>query len=191
MLAENRVCSVEGEKLGEFGGISMRRMAAVIAGVAALGFGLVPVASRAASAPARSVTSLPVIYSGMGGTWANASVRPRLFVLGALYYMESMSWSRWTDSGALGHGKQIACAGAAGPCDNYRVTITLTHVARHDGRRYYATMKIAGKRHKTYWLVMRDGWWHHTQTHPGRAGTGLPGRAAVHRTKPSGACSQN
>jgi|HubBroStandDraft_5_1064220.scaffolds.fasta_scaffold419352_2 hypothetical protein len=135
----------------------MRKTPAGVAAVLSVGLGLAPAGAVAAtSAPA---VPLPVLYSGMGGTWAHAAVRPRLFVLGADYYMEYMKWSRWTGKRALGYGKQIACAGAAGPCDNYRVTITLTHVRRHAGRGYYSTMRIAGRHHRTYWLVMRDGFW--------------------------------
>lgn len=134
-----------------------RILVAVIAGAATLGSGMAPATAGAAT----SARARPVLYSGMAGHWANPAVRPRLFVLGAYYYMEKMTWPRWTSTSALGHGKQIACAGAAGPCSNYRVTITLSHVKRHHGRSYYSLMKVAGHGHKTYWLVMRDGWWHH------------------------------
>ena len=112
-------------------------------------------------APTARSSRLPVLYSGMGGRWANPAVQPRTFVLGAYYYMAKMAWSRWTDHSAAGRGKQVACAGASGPCDNYRVTITLTRVRRHQSRSYYSLMQVAGRGHKTYWLVMRDGFWQH------------------------------
>lgn len=136
----------------------MRKTAALVAGGAAAvatAAGIVP----AATATGASAASLPVIYSGMGGRWANAAVRPHKFVLGAFYYMHDMSWSRWTGTGAVGRGKQVACAGASGPCNNYRVTITLTSVKLHNGRKYFATMKVAGAGHKTYVMVMRNGFW--------------------------------
>jgi hypothetical protein len=135
----------------------MKRTAAVLVGATALGVALAAATSAVVtSAPA---APLPVIYSGMGGRWANAAVRPHEFVLGARYYMEGMTWSRWAASSALGRGEQIACAGEAGPCDNYPVTVTLINVQRHDGRAYYAAMKVGGSGHKAYRLVMRGGAW--------------------------------
>jgi hypothetical protein len=116
-------------------------------------------AQAAQSAPARK---LPVVYLGAGaGPWAQPTVRPHQFLLGADYSIGPMHWTRWTQTTAVGHGRYLACAGASGPCTKFTATLTLTHVKVHRGTRYFATMKITGKHRKAAWLVMSAslGWW--------------------------------
>jgi hypothetical protein len=133
----------------------MRKIIAAAAAAIALA---APVASvtAASAAPAQRT---PVMYSGMGGAWQNAARRPHGFTLGADFGVNRMSWSRWTNTSAYGHGHLLACAGAAGPCVSFRAGVTLTIVRRHHGTRYFAVMKLTGRGHRTQRLVMRDGGW--------------------------------
>jgi hypothetical protein len=111
-----------------------------------------------ASALAAPAHKLPVVYQGMA-IWSGPAVRPHNLVLGADTEVSHLSWSHWTNSRAVGRGKFLACAGAQGPCVRYKATLTLTHVKKHRGIRYFATLKLTGKHHKTRWLVMRSGSW--------------------------------
>jgi hypothetical protein len=112
-------------------------------------------AATAQAAPARR---LPVVYQGMA-IWFHPRVRPRELVLGADAAVTGLSWSHWKNSSAEGRGKYLACSGAAGPCVAYPATLTLTHVKTHSGTRYFATLKLASKHHKTRWLTMHGGSW--------------------------------
>jgi hypothetical protein len=132
------------------------------AAVAALALPLAG-ASAASAASAAPAERTPVMYTqGMGPPWAGPARRPHSFVLGADFGISKVSWSAWTNSGASGKGRLLGCAGAQGPCVKYLAAITLRVVKVHHGTRYFATMKITGKRHKTLHLVMRGGLW--TQT---------------------------
>ncbi len=113
-------------------------------------------AGTAAAAPA---SRTPVMYSGMATPWTNPARRPHSFVLGADFEVVKTNWSRWTNTSAFGHGHLIACAGAAGPCVKFVAGITLTVVKTHDGTKYFASMKLTGKHHKTQHLEMHDGAW--------------------------------
>jgi hypothetical protein len=99
------------------------------------------------------------MYSAMASPWASAARRPHSLTLGADFGVNKMSWSRWTGTGAFGYGHLVACAGAAGPCVRFRAGVTLSYVRTHDGTRYFATMKLTGKGHRTQILKMRDGSW--------------------------------
>ncbi len=112
-------------------------------------------AATAQAAPARR---LPVVYQGMA-IWSGPRVRPHELVLGADAAVTHLSWSHWSNSSAEGRGRYLACAGAAGPCVAYAATLTLTHVKKHSGTRYFATMKLAARHHKTRWLTMHGGSW--------------------------------
>jgi hypothetical protein len=102
-----------------------------------------------------SAASYPVIYLGsMAGEWADPSVRPPLLDLGADWDISGLRWADWGQDGAAGHGTYDACAGAGGPCDRFQAAITVTEVRKHDGTRYFATMKIIGRDQPTMWLVM-------------------------------------
>lgn len=128
----------------------------VAAVVLALAVPAVP-AVAAAGAPAERT---PVMYTdGMGPAWGGPARRPHAFTLGADFGVAKMTWSSWTNSGARGHGRLFACAGAKGPCVGYRAGVTLWRVRTHRHTRYFASMKITGKHRKTRHLVMRDGLW--------------------------------
>lgn len=116
-----------------------------------------------ASAPSASATSAhpaPVMYSGMGGGWQDAARRPQSFVVGVLWGVKTVSWSRWSDTAAYGRGHLLACASAAGPCIDFRAGVRLSDVRTHDGTRYFAAMTLTGKGHATQRLVMDQagGW---------------------------------
>jgi hypothetical protein len=128
----------------------------IIIAVAATFVALTGCAGTASAAPS---SRTPVMYSGMGTAWTNAARRPHSFVLGADFEIVKTNWSRWTNTGAFGHGHLIACAGAEGPCVKFVAGITLTVVKTHDGTRYFASMKLTGKHHKTQKLKMKDGSW--------------------------------
>jgi hypothetical protein len=117
-----------------------------------------PVACTTAASGA-PMTKTPVMYSGMGTPWTNAARRPHSFVLGADFEVKKMSWSRWNSTGAFGYGHLVACAGARGPCVRFLAGVTLSHVRRHDGTRYFATMKLTGRHRRTQILKMMDGAW--------------------------------
>jgi hypothetical protein len=116
-------------------------------------------AGTAATAQTASPDTLPVVYAGGQGPWDNLGVQPHLILLGADYDVQKLSWSGWTARSAHGDGKLVDCAGAAGPCIKYRAGMTLSDVKTHHGTRYFATMKITGKGHKTRRLVMSHGSW--------------------------------
>ncbi len=120
---------------------------------------LVAPAACATAASGASMAKTPVMYSGMGTPWANAARRPHTFVLGADFEVKKTSWSRWNSTGAFGYGHLVACAGARGPCVRFLAGVTLSHVRKHDGTRYFATMKLTGKHRRTQILKMRDGAW--------------------------------
>src|SRR5580692_6839106 len=118
---------------------------------------LVVPAGPAIAAPAERT---PVMYTdGMGPPWGGPARRPHDFALGADYGVDKLTWSRWTNSGASGHGHLVACAGAEGPCVRYRVGLTLSRVRMHRHTRYFAFMKMTAKHRKTVHLVMRNGLW--------------------------------
>lgn len=131
----------------------IRTFAATAAAVIALA---TPIAAAipASAAPAQRT---PVMYSG--GIWQNAARRPHSFTLGADFGLSHMSWSRWTNTSAFGHGHLVACAGAAGPCAIFRAGVTLRKVKTHNGTRYFASMTLTGKNRRTQKLVMRNGAW--------------------------------
>jgi hypothetical protein len=97
----------------------------------------------------------------MAGPWAGPQIRPRYFDLGADWSLVELTWTRWTDVEAYGHGRYIESASAACPCTRYWAAITLTDIRDHDGRAYFATMEIMGKHRKALRLVMNTklGWW--------------------------------
>ncbi|HYK32042.1 MAG TPA: hypothetical protein VEV63_08770 [Streptosporangiaceae bacterium] len=104
----------------------------------------------------------PGIYLGaMAGPWYGPSVRPSSLPLGADWSIDRLRWTHWSRRRADGRGYFVACQGADGPCDNFWVTIAASHVLRHDGRRYFALMKITGRHQRVEWLVMNTtvGWW--------------------------------
>jgi hypothetical protein len=122
---------------------------------AALTLSCIGVASAAPTAPARKV---PVVYQGMGH-WSGPSVRPHHLLLGADTDVSRLTWSSWKQGVARGHGRYLACAGAQGPCVHYWGHLRLTHVKVHNGKRYFATLRLSSKGHRTRWLVMRSGSW--------------------------------
>jgi hypothetical protein len=114
-----------------------------------------PGPAHARQANATSTRERPGAYLGaMAGRWAGLRIRPRYFDLGADWSIYLLKWGDWGQDAADGHGRYIESAGAGCPCTRYWAAITLTHVKDHDGIRYFATMKIAGKHRKTLWLVM-------------------------------------
>jgi|HubBroStandDraft_3_1064219.scaffolds.fasta_scaffold157758_2 hypothetical protein len=125
---------------------------------AALAVGMTAGLATATAAQAAPARRPPVVYQGMA-IWFHPRVRPRELVLGADAAVTHLSWSHWNNSRAEGRGRYLACAGAAGPCVNDAATLTLTHVRKHSGTRYFATLKLALKHHKTRWLTMRGGTW--------------------------------
>jgi hypothetical protein len=125
---------------------------------AALAVGMTAGIAAATAAQAAPARKLPVVYQGMA-IWSGPKVRPHTLVLGADTEVSVLSWSHWNNSSAEGRGKFVACPGAQGPCVHYEATLTLTHVKSHAGIRYFATLKLAGKHHKTRWLTMRGGSW--------------------------------
>jgi len=137
--------------------VSAARISRTIA-AAALAVGMTAGIATATAAQAAPARKLPVVYQGMA-VWTGPRVRPHLLVLGADTEVSDLSWPRWNQTSAVGKGKFDACAGAAGPCVAYKATLTLTHVKSHAGTRYFATLKLTGKHHKTRWLTMRGGSW--------------------------------
>jgi hypothetical protein len=135
-------------------------MARVLPAAGIMALAAILSAGTAFAAPAASTGRLPVVYQGAGGSWESPAVRPHTTLLGADYDVGKLSWSRWTARSAHGEGKLVDCAGAGGPCTTYRAGMTLFDVKTHHRTRYFATMKITGKGHKTRWLVMsRGGSW--------------------------------
>jgi chitodextrinase len=112
----------------------------------------------ATSALAAPAGRTPVVYAG-GSPWANPARKPHSLFLGADFSVTHMSWSRWSGTGAFGHGHLVACAGAAGPCVKFRAGVTLSTVKTHHSTKYFASMKLTGAHHKTQRLKMRDGLW--------------------------------
>jgi hypothetical protein len=131
-----------------------RIRAAIVSGALAAAV----VAGTAATAQAAPAHRLPVVYQGMA-IWSAPSVRPHTLGLGADTEVSRLSWTHWNNSSAVGHGRFVACAGADGPCLKYTATLRLTHVKIHRGTRYFATLRLTGRHHKTLWLVMRSGTW--------------------------------
>ena len=114
--------------------------------------------------PMSEARKLPGIYLGaMAGPWYGPSVRPSSLLLGADWNILKLRWADWSPTRAYGHGLYDACTGPAGtpPCDKFSAAITVTHVRKHDGRQYFAIMKIAGKNRPVTWLIMNTklGWW--------------------------------
>jgi|HubBroStandDraft_1064217.scaffolds.fasta_scaffold42093_2 hypothetical protein len=129
-----------------------------IIAVAAVAVALTACASAGAVASAAPAERSPVMYSGMGA-WQNPARRPSSFILGAGFGISRTSWSVWNPTRAYGQGHLLACAGINGPCIRFRATVSLWNVRQHRGIRYFAYMKLTGKRQKTRWLAMRDGEW--------------------------------
>jgi hypothetical protein len=142
----------------------------VTAGVATLALGgmaattAATTASASTTAPTAAAKHLPVLYGSMGGRWHSNGVRPRGIALGALWTVNKMSWFRWNGSSAYGSGKEVAGGYDPKPfTDRWWVRITLTDVKYHNGRPYYAKMKMVGRPPHgagisgVQHLVMRDG----------------------------------
>jgi hypothetical protein len=104
---------------------------------------------------------LPGVYLGWGdGPWDGPKVRPYSFGLGADWAIQKVRWYDWTRQHADGRGYEVGCAGAAGPCQKYWVTILATRVRKRHGVRYFAIMRLTRVRGFVSWLVMdRFGGW--------------------------------
>ncbi len=111
---------------------------------------------------ATRASKLPGIYLGaMAGPWNGPSVRPSELLLGADWTISKLRWTAWNQRSAEGRGLWVACSGASGPCDKFWAAITVSQVHEHDGARYFAIMRLAGRHHRVIWLVMNtaQGWW--------------------------------
>jgi hypothetical protein len=146
----------------------MKRVIGVAAVFAALGASAAGVVSTtltsaptaSAAATSASVRTEPVMYSGMARAWDSPAVRPSSFVFGTLWGAKSMSWSRWSATGASGKGTMWACPGAAGPCLKFRVAVKLSGVAERHGKRYFTDMSVSGGARKPQRLALdADGVW--------------------------------
>lgn len=112
---------------------------AVIAPLAVAGAAILPsVAANAATSPA-------VYVNGMGAAWSGAKIRPSEIAFGAHYDVASLHWTRWEASSAFGHGHYYGFG-------SYNAAITLAVVRTHDGRKYFAQIKIAESGHPTRYL---------------------------------------
>ena len=146
----------------------------VTAGVATLALGGMAATTAASAAPVSTIAPtaaakhLPVLYAAMGQAWYSNGVRPRSIALGALWTVRKMSWSHWNSSSAYGSGKEVTGGYDSKGQFTYRwwVRITLTDVKYHNGRPYYAKMKMVGHAPRgvpvtspgVQHLVMRDGY---------------------------------
>jgi hypothetical protein len=93
-------------------------------------------------------SQVPVVYSGMGGRWVSAAVRPRYMAMGAGYWYDRLRWSGWTGRTAHGQGRiDYSNNGEAGPVHRYPVKITFSNVLVHAGRRYFARMTVRSPDH--------------------------------------------
>lgn len=110
---------------------------------------------RPASEAAVPAGRLPGLYLGlMAGPWYGPVVRPRTLLLGADWSVGFLRWTQWSRWRADGRGLYGSCQGAGGPCDYFWATIAASHVRVHNGRRYFAVMKITGRHERVEWLVM-------------------------------------
>jgi hypothetical protein len=107
------------------------------------------------------------VQPGMGPAWSAPRIEPRPFTLGLEWGVgwpggqgipgHTMHWSTWSRSKGYGTGEFWAALFPG--VEYYYARVTLTNVKVHDGRRYFATMKIAANGRKTIWLKMRGGIW--------------------------------
>lgn len=96
--------------------------------------------------PASASSSRTYVYaSGMGGLWRGPAIRPREIAFGALYDVESISWSKWSSSTAYGRGRYYGFG-------SYQANVKLYDVKIHRGRRYFSWIKITRRGHKTRYL---------------------------------------
>jgi len=116
---------------------------ATVAGIGLSG----PLAAQAASAP--------VVYTcGMGPHWGCPAVRPRTMVFGAHFELAGMSWVRWDSGSAFGHATVFY------PWGYRRDAVTLAFVRTHNGRRYFAQVKVVSAGHPTKYVHMTgSGLW--------------------------------
>jgi hypothetical protein len=156
--------------------VHIKRIAAAIgaAGMVA-GLGMTTAASAAPVAHhgVTSSRSLPKLQTDGFGRWHSNTwrVRPGTIVFGTLYYMKHIRWTSWTQTGAYGRGRLIACAGEAGPCVRATVKIHAWDVFNHPGPglnfgdlRYtskHSLNPIGGGRGRSrfLWINSRGNWW--------------------------------
>jgi hypothetical protein len=152
----------------------MRNTSRITAGLAGLAAALAAVAGLAVAAmlsagdPAASASAAPKVYvvtQSMGCCYLDPAIKPRTIVLGSEWGVGAdfgagiprgpMHWTTWSASKGYGTGEFWA---ALFPGQEfYPARVTLTNVKVHDGRRYFATMKIAANGRTTIWLEMKGG----------------------------------
>ncbi len=113
-----------------------------------LGTGAVIAAAVAFAAPAASAATWrpPVVYGQSCHTnWCDPDVRPHgteRWIFGAgNQYITAMTWSRWNNTDAYGHGTIHLCPSSQG-CTRHHVSMYLHRVLWHNGRRYYQKVTL-------------------------------------------------
>jgi hypothetical protein len=138
--------------------MKLRKITA-FAAVPVAALGIVFSASAASAAPS-GARLVPVVYSGTG-TWNGVHVRPgkMIFVGYGPWGVRRVSWSRWSQAGAAGHGQAFGYFVSEHYVTRYAATVTFSDVKVHHGTRYFTHMRIAGTGHKTIRLHMSNGSW--------------------------------
>lgn len=138
----------------------VRKLITIAAAAAVLAVSGAALAAELPGTPAGPSRRTPVTYQGAGAGWPHAARRPDDLALGTLWGVRRVSWSRWTDASAQGHGRLWACVSAGGPCLGFRADVTLSHVRVRSGTRYYTQLTLTGAGRRTQRLTMdRPGGW--------------------------------
>ena len=115
--------------------------AALIAAVGAGG-------ATAVEAPPAAATASTVVYvCGMGGYWQCPQVRPDEIAFGAHYAVAYLRWSAWRTLYATGRGHFYDGSCIDAPCYSYNANVKLYYVKVHNGRKYFAWMRITALHH--------------------------------------------
>ena len=138
-----------------------KTMRTALAGATVLAVGAPVAATVSTPIAATAATSQTYVYTnGMGALWSGAQVRPGRIVFGAQYEMRRLRWFTWRslDATGRGHFSEGSCIDA--PCYSYNAHVKLYYVKVHNGRKYFAWIRITATGHRTRQLQFSGGRWH-------------------------------